>query len=312
MEYWAHNFDWSRLRRVCLHDYSIPFARHLAPRLTRLEELELRYSRNNCLALHLPFLLTTIPSTLTSLSTPRLSPLDIPALAPHAATLRNLSVHSSSPRDIKPRELALQPDELALLRDVLPHLETLTLVCPCPDPDPDPDPDTEPATAPPSSPYHTTLAQLSAFPRLRSLTLWFDLGRPEPPHTSYLTATSVADMFRLLRRQHRRRHRRRHRTPSGASGACLLRRLQVHSGLPCQPPGACLSCGFGPEWRWENTTEFVVEARQGPVCKNTTVVGVEGDEDDEKEEEVEVRCLKLDRAQNETLRRVAGGEVEMT
>jgi hypothetical protein len=42
------------------------------------------------------------------------------------------------------------------------------------------------------------------------------------------------------------------------------------------------------------------------------VVGVEGDEDDEKEEEVEVRCLKLDRAQNETLRRVAGGEVEMT
>jgi hypothetical protein len=41
------------------------------------------------------------------------------------------------------------------------------------------------------------------------------------------------------------------------------------------------------------------------------VVGDEGDEDEE-EEEVEVRCLKLDRAQNERLRQVASGKVEMT
>jgi hypothetical protein len=42
MKYWAHNFDWSRLRRLCLHDSSMPLATHLAPHLRALDELEFR------------------------------------------------------------------------------------------------------------------------------------------------------------------------------------------------------------------------------------------------------------------------------
>ncbi|KAL1836260.1 hypothetical protein VTJ49DRAFT_5391 [Mycothermus thermophilus] len=44
MEYWARNFDWSRLRRLKLHDLSAPLTRLLAPRLVTLKEVYLDYA----------------------------------------------------------------------------------------------------------------------------------------------------------------------------------------------------------------------------------------------------------------------------
>jgi hypothetical protein len=243
MEYWAQNLDWSQLRRLRLHDSSVLLATHLAPQLTALEEIEL-----NSLVDHyntqVPTFFNMLPSTLKSITLSSLPPSGILTITAHAAKLRALSIHHSP----------LSNQDLLLLQNALPYLETLTLVC-----------TRDSATWP-----HDALSILAGFPRLESLTIWFDIGPVDAPDKPYLTLSSTGDIFTHLR-QH---------------GASRLRRLHAHSGFPPQP-----FHGFPSDqsyWPESNMTSFICQG-DGDISP-------------------EVSCPRLSRAQNERLRRVARGE----
>lgn len=93
MEYWAQNLNWSQLRRLRLHNSSVPLAAHLAPQLTVLEEIELsspNHDNTNVLSFF-----NIVLSTLTSISLPCLPMGDICTISAHAAKLHTPSIHHS-------------------------------------------------------------------------------------------------------------------------------------------------------------------------------------------------------------------------
>jgi len=213
MEYWARNLDWSQLRRLRLGNSSIPLAVHLAPQLTALEEIEFSDPDYNDTSIP-TFFNNIIPSTLTSISTPYLPPNCISTITAHAAKLHTLSIHKSP----------LTNQDLALLRDGLPSLDTLTVV----------------STRDAGTWPYDTLSILAGFPRLLSLTIMFDIGLPAAPHEPYLTISSTRWLFTHLR-QH---------------GASRLRRLHAHSGFPPRP---IQGFAIGPFWHDDNTTSFICQ-----------------------------------------------------
>ncbi|KAK4031357.1 hypothetical protein C8A01DRAFT_42180 [Parachaetomium inaequale] len=214
MEYWAQNLDWSRLRRLRLYDSSVPLAADLAPQLTALDEIELSsdYDGDN---MNIPAFFNNLPSTLASVSLPSVPTSGLSTLTAHAARLHTLSIHTSP----------LTNQDLSLLRDALPLLKTLTVVC------------TRDAGTWP----HDTLSILASFPRLQSLTIWFPIGPADAPHEPYLTLSSASRLFTELRER----------------GASKLWRLRVHSGFKPRP-----FLGFPADsayWWGHNVTSFVCQ-----------------------------------------------------
>lgn len=262
MEYWRRTLDWSQLRRLVLHDRteiqyrSLQLAEFLAPHLVALEEIELGESlEENCPQVISNFFNLLASRKLTSISLPFLippSPSPTATLTAHAATLQSLTIHPSP----------LTSQEIIFVRDSFPQLMTLSLVC-----------DRDYTTN--SWPYET-LSLVASMPRLRRLTVWFDLGPDEAPFKPYLTISSAGDLFSHLRRQ----------------GASKLELLHLHSGFP--PPPLRGFYALEAEWQFDRPSSF--------VCKTT--------EDIHTDSGYQVSCTKLTRAQNERLRRDAamGGE----
>ncbi len=233
MHYWAQHTDWSRLRRLRLHDTffdgaSIHLAALIVSHLAALEEVDLS-SPFNQIDNSIPAFFAALPGTLTSialsdLAESRISPA---TLILHAATLRTLSL----PREPTPNA------DLALLRDGLPNLTCLTLVV-----------EREAGAWP-----HDTLAIIAGFRSLEDLTLWFDVGPASEPLTPYLTMSATAEMFAYLR----------------GRGAGRLRRLCGYSGLV---QGASIGWGavLENDWGEYNRMGFVCEmggegGRDGPL-----------------------------------------------
>ncbi len=194
MEHWASLGDWSRLRRLRLVGDSIMLATPLAPKLTALEHIELSF-HHPALTKYMVPVLATLPCALTSITLAVLHPELIPPITTaHAASLRALSVYDAP----------IPPADLALLRDRLPNLDTLTLRC-----------DRNPDDA-------TTLTTLAGFPRLHSLTLWITPHpHPDPdphPDDPPVTIATPGRLFAALR----------------AWGAKRLRTLRLNTGVPPQ------------------------------------------------------------------------------
>lgn len=208
-EYWAENLDWSQLRRLRLEDDSVFLAAQLAPHLAALEEVDLTHPSGRALRSIPTFFTTLLPRTLTSLTLATLPPDFIPLVTLHAPTLRALSVHHTP----------LPDTDLGLLRDRLPNLDTLSLACSCSPDWPLP-----------------TLAVLSTFPALRSLTAWFERGGGPGPA---LTMSAAGELLAAVR------------------GAPRLRRLRLHGTvLRVQPRAGCWSGWDDPMLGMGMATEF--------------------------------------------------------
>ncbi|KAK4233683.1 hypothetical protein C8A03DRAFT_19280 [Achaetomium macrosporum] len=236
MEYWARNLDWSHLRCMRLHDDAVPLAAHLAPQLTALEDLELRFyyslgnpvwSVGNIWLTAVTAFFNTLPSfTLRSISLPGLPTNGPSTITAHASTLHSLSIHQTP----------LTDSTLTLFRDSLPHLKNLTIVC------------TRKADAWP----HSTFTALASFPLLEYLEIYFPIGTAAEPDKPYLTLSTATDILNHLRSR-------------GDGGApSRLRQLRVHSGFPPRP-----FYGFPTEsayWPRDNVTSFVCWADGQSSC----------------------------------------------
>ncbi len=258
-EYWAEHFDWSQLRRLRLEDDSVFLAVHLAPQLTALEELELSFpSRRGHDSIPAFFAALPLPPTLTSLTLSTLPPTILPLLP---ATLRSLSVHQTP----------LPDAELTLLREHLPNLETLARVCAC-----DPDWPRE------------TLALLTTFPRLHTLTISFDRSTPGRPGPA-LTLSAAGQL----------------RAELANSSSSSLRSLRLHSSLRLDPrlDG------------WDLTPDEIWLGRMGMEFE----CDLDGNEDGRDQQGPlslgllrGCRCAGFSEGENERLRAVAAGVEVMT
>lgn len=225
MDYWANTFDWSRLCRL---DTSVMFAHTLMRKLTALKHVRFARSWNPNRESTQQFF-EQVPSTLESICIPTLGCVGITAIARHGLGLRKLEIHQEELSYGKWKDGLITDQDLAALRDALPHLEELAI-------DVDRDGDDWP---------RNTLGIVAEFPRLQSLKLWFGLGEwMVKPAEPYLTMASASELFRDLRRR---------------SNNKSLRRLHVFSG--CPPP---LSESQGllteaAEWPQDNSTSFVCE-----------------------------------------------------
>ncbi len=273
MEYWAENMDWSQLRRLALYGgpyaASLNLAEHLAPHLSSaLEEAKFVFPGGNTAsftsAIANFFAKLRGSVQLSSLDMPSVRDLSLSSISAHASnTLRTLSVYRE-PLDVQ---------ELSLLRDALPHLECLTVVC-ARHVD-----DVEPARWP----YDTTLATLGTFLRLRHLTLCFATGPPSDPHRPYLTFSSARDIFVHLQRQ------QQHERQDGLA-TTRLQQVHLHSGLLRQGRDE-IENEFSDEVYWprDNETSFICERQRDRTG------GYDGD--------ICVTCPKLGKLQIEKLGR---------
>ncbi|KAI0975132.1 hypothetical protein F4678DRAFT_469778 [Xylaria arbuscula] len=206
LDYWAANFDWSKLQRL---DASSPstqvlLAIKLAPKLTALREVGFTSARD-VYGNSLETFFDQVPSDLEAIRVPSLDAIGVAAFARHASSLRRLTVHQpeASPASSWEDHI-LSTEALAELSEKAPHLEELSIDLLRVDGDWP----------------RAQLALLSHFSRLRVLELcfgfgdWTVLGLPQPS----LTASSAARLFTDL--------------------SCAnpnLRQLRVHSGCPPAP-----------------------------------------------------------------------------
>ncbi|KAM7210345.1 hypothetical protein V8F06_014267 [Rhypophila decipiens] len=265
-EYWAQNLDWSQLRRLVLRlPVNEPYSHGLpsfAQQLTALEEIELvpshyddfpsRHSRHHDGSDEIEFL-NHVPSLLAYISLSRIPPGGTSAIQVHAAGLHSLAITRT----------ILSHQELTILRDSLPRLSMLTVVC-AREGDEWPD---------------STLSLLASFPRLHSLTTWFEIGPYDEPFKPLLTVSSAATIFSRLRQL-------------GASG---LGQLQTYYGFPPRPLVGYPSRRGGASWEH-------IDRPIRLLCR----------EDGGDGQSPKVTCLDLTSAENERLRNVARGKAVLT
>lgn len=290
MDHWASLRDWSRLRRLRLVGHSVMLAEPLAPKLTALKHIEL-ITQNPVLNTRIAPALATLPCALTSITLAVLPPDLIPVIISHAASLHALSVHG----------VPVPPADLALLRDSLPNLDTLTLCCdlaPNPDHNLDPNRAVRAACPCPCTTTTTLLTTLAGFPRLASLTLHIS-PHPNPP----VTITTPGLLLAALR----------------ARGAARLRTLRLNASgvLPGTREDAQLELGVHPALHQNCSSSSSSSSKVGFVCtwpsdselQNTAAgMGSESGDGDTMPLLDASRCVDLSWAQNERLRAVARGE----
>ncbi|KAG7284716.1 hypothetical protein NEMBOFW57_009325 [Staphylotrichum longicolle] len=292
MDHWASLRDWSRLRRLRLVGHSVMLTEPLAPKLTALKHIEL-ITQNPVLNTRIAPAFATLPCTLTSITLAILPPDLTTVIISHAASLRALTVY----------DVPIPPTDLALLRDNLPNLDTLTLCCdlkPNPDHNLDPNPAVRaacpypwPCTTATTTNATTLLTTLAGFPRLASLTLHIS-PHPTPP----ITITTPGLLLAALR----------------ARGAARLRtlRLNVSGARPGSREDAQLELELGVRPALHQNSSSSSSSKVGLVCtrpsdsdQQNTAAGMDSESGDGDAMPLLAtsRCENLSWAQNERLRR---------
>ncbi|KAF3022575.1 hypothetical protein E8E14_013303 [Neopestalotiopsis sp. 37M] len=179
-DYWADTFDWSQLEHLDIDNLKL--AERIAPQLTSLRELvavnlshAMSYDENSIADLH-----TRVPARLESITVVSMKSVGLDGLQRHGSSLRKLQVHHEHSRDW--HNSAIDQCTMQNIHDFCPNLEDLSI---------DVRRDGE-------WPY-STLDVIASFPRLRHLTIWFELGyNREVPIKPYVTASAAQHLFRYV------------------------------------------------------------------------------------------------------------------
>ncbi|KAK7420224.1 hypothetical protein QQX98_002879 [Neonectria punicea] len=226
-DYWAETFDWSRLVR--LNDVPYFLASAIAHKLPRLRELVLE--NQVCAGIDADFLhQVSSPLQLISLSSWNRVDSMPELISRHGTTLRRLKIHEPERGWDNGRHTFATAPDLVHLSKSLPHLEHLVL-------DITRDDETQ------EWPY-AALDAIAAFPRLRTVELWFPLGMKPPAPAPLLTASSARHLFHYLRERNGN-----------------IQRVTLHSGAPLPPAKGFFESllDLGPSWAMHNSVGFVCD-----------------------------------------------------
>ncbi|KAK3684605.1 hypothetical protein LTR37_020105 [Vermiconidia calcicola] len=219
-DYWAEFFDWSRLRK--LKSPSARFALALMPKLTALKEIAFYSGWDKDNAVHFYF---GVPAALEAISVESIKSVTVEGILRHGSSLRSLRIHQSENRCLEWHKDAIDNSCLRRIQQGCPLIEELALDL----------------NRYKSWPY-TSLDILVSFPRLHTLTIWFELGIHDrnKPIEPYVTFSAVGMLFKYL-------HARNSK----------LKKLIVHSGSPPGPSFGLPS----PEAFWPRYNSSVFECK---------------------------------------------------
>ncbi|ORY58781.1 uncharacterized protein BCR38DRAFT_446553 [Pseudomassariella vexata] len=253
-DYWAETFDWSQLKRLSTH-YSV-FALQIMPQLISLRELDCRgWDHDRVKTFHL-----NVPAALESITVSSFAGIGMDGLLRHGPKLKKLVIHQAEACQGRWRDAVVDAKTLRNVRDACPLLVELGLD----------------VGRDGSWPYDI-LETLATFPRLRSLTIWFELGlgHNQDPVEPYVTFSEAVKLFKSIRDH----------SPAQPS---RLQRAEIISGSP--PPIGLGLTAPSDFWPKQNSTSFVCTVSE---------------RDDEAERGVfSVVCPNLKKEENEMLRKL--------
>jgi len=265
VEYWAEVFDWSRLKK--LKTSNLALAAPMMPYLASLKtaEIDRHYSD---LTGGVKQFFEQIPAALETIAASTIASVGLKGVTCHGKLLKELRLHKKESYRDDWRNATIDAATLAEIRNSCPGIETLALdigrdgVWP-----------------------YEVLDIIASFPRLRHLTIWFELGvgssfeNPVQPLVTFAAAEALVARIR-------------DHAPSEAPRR-RLRTVEILSGSP--PP-----MGFG----YPSPEAFY------PRHNSTRFVSTFSERDDEMGEGIfTTTCPSLDAAQNQRLREHAQGNM---
>lgn len=179
IDYWAENFDWSRLNR--LETAYVDFALKIMWKLTSLKEVNFSGSSSNDAIVRF---YQQCPAALEAIGAESLQSITLDGVLRHGSALRKLQLHTVEDWGGEWTKKALDAASLRCIRDGCPLIEQLSVDVPRGD----------------GWPWEI-LDVLASFPRLRHLTICFELGLhcKDDPVKPYVTFTAVDTLFTYLR-----------------------------------------------------------------------------------------------------------------
>ncbi|KAH6962472.1 hypothetical protein BKA56DRAFT_174982 [Ilyonectria sp. MPI-CAGE-AT-0026] len=259
-DYWVDCFDWSRLER--LHYISPHLTLRIASKLTSLREFVLVEPGGHLEPEFVDGL--TAPLELISLTGWHHINHKPDFFSRFGATLRELKLHGHEPRWDSENHAYISVADLVHLSKSLPLLEHLRL-------DILRDEETQ------DWPYKA-LDAIATFPRLRTVELWFPLGRAPPAPKPQLTVSSVPHLLHYLHERNKN-----------------IMRATLHSGDPSPPGGLAVAMDPSNAWAWDihSTISF--------VC----AMVYDNDRPDDQDGRVDVWCSELSIEMNDKLHQLA-------
>ncbi|KAI1412536.1 hypothetical protein F5Y13DRAFT_162904 [Hypoxylon sp. FL1857] len=219
-DYWADNFDWSRLTRLTTPD--VQFALKIMPYLTSLKEFSCSNNHKDLKTFY-----KQVPSSLETITVPNVESIGLGNLLRHRSGLKKLTIHQEENYKADWRQAAIDAKTLIEIRDNCPHIEELGL---------DISRDGE-------WPYEI-LDILAGFRSLRFLKIWFELGIADArnPVQPYVRYSAVKSLFKYLREH----------APGQTS---QLVKLEIVSG--CPPPLGYGLPSMSAFWPSHNSSSFI-------------------------------------------------------
>lgn len=256
VEYWAEVFDWSQLKR--LKTSYMALSGRMMPFLTSLKTSETDRHYSDATGAVRQFY-EQIPAALETIAVSTVASVGLKGIICHGKSLRELRVHKKESHRDDWRPATIDAATLVEIRKSCPGLETLALDI------------GRDGTWP-----YEILDMIASFPRLRHLTIWFELGVGSPLGTPVQPLVTFAAASALVSRI---------RDHAPRSPWCRLRTVEIISGAPPD-------MGLG----YPSTAAFY------PLHNSTRFVSTFSERDDEVTEGVFITtCPLLDDAQNEQL-----------
>jgi hypothetical protein len=227
IEFWAREFDWSKLQR--LQTAYTELANALSDRAMSLTEID---TRDCDIETDQELYYLKTQAALESISIPCLPENGVTGILGHAASLHEIWIHHPESQHRVWKSQALSPQTLIPIQQHCYHLTDLCIDVARED----------------DWPY-ATLDSLAEMRNLKRLQIWFELGvaNPDRPQQPYLTSSSAKHIFEYLLQARRE------------LGLQALYRLELHCGDDVQ----CGSGGGLPMetsfWPLYNSTWFICQ-----------------------------------------------------
>ncbi|CAG9975529.1 unnamed protein product [Clonostachys byssicola] len=177
-DYWAEVFDWSRLKRLTIRN--VDFALKIAPKLISIQHVA--FDRPWGTEKVVDFY-QSVPNALQSVIIPRFSALGLDGITRHGAQLRVLEIHQKE--TMTWADETINASSLLTIQRECPLIEELALDI----------------SRNGDWPYDV-LEVLAGFPKLRILTIWFEMGRvgrePDDIVQPLVTYPAVDELYRHI------------------------------------------------------------------------------------------------------------------